>query len=68
MHCSNPVSFADFHGPGVQGDTEGPFVRQLLQQVLLPLGLSAAMLWFVVKNGKKMVNQPRLRPDLSQPW
>ena len=62
------MSFADFHVPGVQGDTEGPFVRQLLQQVLLPLGLSAAMLWFVVKNGKKMVNQPRLRPDLSQPW
>ena len=58
----------DYHVLGVQGDTEGPFVRQLLQQVLLPLGLSAAMLWFVVKNGKRMVNQPRLRPDLSQPW
>lgn len=52
----------------MQGKAEGSIGKALLQQVLLPIALSAGMVAYVLKNGKKLVNRPLLRPDLSQPW
>ena len=40
----------------------------LLQQVMLPMGLTVLILLFIVKNGKLLVNKPMLRPELSMPW
>lgn len=35
---------------------------------LLPSAATVALLWYVVKNGKKFVLKPQLCPSLAQPW
>ena len=38
------------------------------RDVALPYAFGAFMVTMIVKFGKKLVNRPQLRPDLSQPW
>jgi hypothetical protein len=52
----------------VQGRQEGPFLSTVVQSVIIPLAFCALMLFLITKYGKKLVNRPQLRPDLSQPW
>ncbi len=51
----------------VQGP-QGGVLSQLLQTVLLPIGVASALLFLVAKNGKALVCRPQLCPKLSQPW
>lgn len=51
----------------MQGPQDG-MLSQLLQSVLLPVGIAAALLFLVMKNGKALVCRPQLCPQLSQPW
>ena len=52
----------------VQGRYQGSFFSCLGRDVVLPFAFGAFMLLMIVKFGKKLVNRPQLRPDLSQPW
>ena len=38
------------------------------RDLAFPLAFGAFMVTMIVKFGKKLVNRPQLRPDLSQPW
>jgi len=52
----------------LQGRQEGPFLSTVVRSIFMPFAFSALMLFLIVKFGKKLVNRPQLRPDLSQPW
>lgn len=53
---------------GLQGRYQGTFGNSLVRDFALPIAFGAFMLSMIVKFGKKLVNTPQLRPDLSQPW
>jgi len=52
----------------LMGRQEGPFLSTVVRSIFMPFAFSALMLFLIVKFGKKLVNRPQLRPDLSQPW